>query len=154
MERAFKPIEADEAAQVETLLRAAFAGYLERLGRGPRPGAYDWLAAAVREGCVYGGYRDGLLIGVAATSRDADGWTLERLAVDPSRQAEGLGGWLLKQVEAEARSAGASALFLNTAHMMTDLIRFYERHGFRETRRALPEHGGDTHLRVYMQKRL
>jgi hypothetical protein len=44
------------------------------------------------------------------------------------------------------------ALSLQTAEMMSDLVRLYNRHGFLETRKALPEHGDDKHLRVQMKK--
>jgi hypothetical protein len=43
---------------------------------------------------------------------------------------------------------------LQTAEMMSDLLRLYSRHGYLETRRALPAHGDDRHLRVHMKKLL
>ena len=61
---------------------------------------------------------------------------------------------LPRHVEAEAWPAGASSLHLDTAAMMSDLLRLYDRHGFKEVRRGPPGHGRDRHIRVFMEKRL
>ena len=74
--------------------------------------------------------------------------------VDPARQGEGIGSWLLEQLEIAAREDGVSTLSLQTAEIMDHLLRLYSRHGFVETRRALPHHGDDEYLRVYMMKQL
>ena len=57
-------------------------------------------------------------------------------------------------VEQTARGDQVTALSLQTAEMMSDLLRLYRRHGFLLTRKALPTHGRDNHLRVHMLKRL
>ena len=143
-----------DTAAAETVLRAAFAPYVGRLGRAQAADAYAWLPAAVDEGRVFG-LRDGeRLVGVIVTSRGDDGWTLEQVAVDPQCQGQGIGSRLIHHVEALARAEQVPALFLDTAAMMDDLLRLYGRHGFRELRRGRPAHGRDPHERVYMIKRL
>ena len=154
MERAFKPIDPGETVKAEALLRAAFGPYIERLGSPPRPEDDIWLADAVREGRVFGGYRDDVMAGVAAVSYTDSGWSLDLIAVDPSLQGKGIGRWLLEQVETAARDAGAATLVLRTAEIMTDLIALYQRHGYRETHRGPPPHGRDAYIRVFMEKRL
>ena len=150
----FRPLDPGHMTRAEALLRAAFGPYVRRLGREQGPEAYSWLPAAVGDGRVYGGFDGGHLVGVVITEPNESGWTLDQIVVDPARQGDGIGSWLLGQVEAKARAAGAPALFLDTAAMMTDLLRLYARHGFEEIRRGPPTHGRDPHLRVYMQKRL
>jgi len=143
-----------DRAAAERLLRDAFAPYVAKLGRRQAPDAYEWLPEALAEGRVYG-LRDGpSLIGVAITIRDTAGWTLDQVAVAPEYQGSGIGSRLIGHVEAEARRHGAPVLFLDTAAMMTDLLRLYRRLGFEERHRGLAEHGCDDHERVYMQKRL
>ncbi len=154
MTLAFRPLDPGQTTRAEALLRVAFGPYVQRLGREQGPEAYSWLPAAIGDGRVYGAFDGDNLVGVVITEPNDSGWALDQIVVDPARQGGGIGSWLLGQVETEARAAGATALFLDTAAMMTDLLRLYARHGFEEIRRDLPKHGRDSHLRVYMHKRL
>ena len=43
---------------------------------------------------------------------------------------------------------------LETAEMMEHLVRLYRRHGFEIVRRGPPSHGKDSHMRVFMARRL
>ena len=154
MSHEVRTIGPEEAPAAEELLRAAFAPYIRKLGRQPRPNAYDWLAAACGEARVYGAYRGNEPAGVAIVAKEATVWTVDQVAVAPSQQGKGIGSLLLQHIEADARRAGVATLSLDTAAIMTDLLRLYERHGFRETHRGLPQHGLDQHLRVFMTKSL
>jgi len=138
----------------ERLLRNAFTTYVTKLGRRQTPNAYDWLPVAPAEGRVYGFWDGTSLNGVLITVRDSAGWTLEQVAVAPECQGSGIGSQLIGHVEVEARRHGVRHLYLDTAAMMTDLLRLYRRLDFEEQRRGLPEHGRDGHERVYMRKRL
>lgn len=139
---------------VERLLRAAFAPYVERLGRALPADAYAWLDASIERGDVFVGLRDGEIVGAVAISRRGPDFFIEQVAVDPALQGAGLGSWLLEHIEQVSRTAGTEALCLETAAMMSDLLRFYRRHGFEEARRALPAHGKDAHVRVHLRKAL
>ncbi len=154
MTLAFRPLDPRQTTRAEALLRAAFGPYVRRLGREQGPEAYQWLPSAVTDGRAYGAFDGDGLVGVVITEPSETGWSLDQIVVDPARQGDGIGSWLLGQVEAEARAAGAPALFLDTAAMMTDLLRLYARHGFEEIRSGPPKHGRDPHPRVYMEKRL
>jgi len=147
-------LEPKDRVAAERLLRRAFAPYVAKLGRRQAPNAYEWLPEFLAEGWVFGLRNGGALVGVAITIRETAGWTLEQVAVAPESQGLGIGSRLIGHVEAEARRHGAPVLFLDTAAMMTDLLRLYRRLGFEERRRGLAEHGRDDHERVYMQKRL
>ena len=136
------------------LMRSAFAPYVRKLGREPRAGPYPPLEAALRRGDVYVGLDETGIVGVVAISRRGGEMVIEQLGVEPARQRAGIGGWLLEQIEQTARHDQMKALSLLTAEMMCGLLRLYTRHGFLVTRKALPAHGGDEHLRVHMKKLL
>jgi GNAT superfamily N-acetyltransferase len=139
---------------IDRLMVGAFTPYVRKLGGGPTAGPYPWLEAAIRRAEVYVGLDETEIVGVVVTSRRGDELVIEQLGVDPTRQGAGIGRWLLKQIEQTARHDQVKALSLQTAEMMSDLLRLYNQHGFLETRKALPTHGDDTHLRVHMKKLL
>jgi GNAT superfamily N-acetyltransferase len=130
---------------INRLMLCAFTPYVQKLGGGPTAGPYPWLEAAISRGDVYVGLDATEIVGIIITSRRGDELVIDQLGVDPTRQGAGIGSWLLKQIEQTARQ-------LQTAEMMSDLLRLYSQHGFLETRRALPAHGDDKHLRVHMKK--
>ena len=135
-------------------MRNAFTPYARRLGRELMPDAYDWLHGALAAGDVLAAFEEEALVAAAATRRSDEHLIVDLLAVCPERQGDGLGASLLARVEEAARGKGLAAVALNTAEVMADLLRFYQRHGFTEVRRAPPEHGKDAYLRVHMRKDL
>lgn len=139
---------------INRLLLCAFTPYVQKLGRGQTTEPFQRLEAAISRGDVYVGLDETEIVGIVTTSRRGDELVIEQLAVDPTRQGAGIGSWLLKQIEQIARHDQVKALSLHTAEMMSDLLRLYNRHGFLETGKALPAHGGDKHLRIYMKKLL
>ena len=139
---------------IDRLMRDAFTPYVKKLSHGPIAGPYPWLEAAIGHGDVYVGLDRAEVVGVVATSRRGDELVIVQLGVDPSRQGAGIGSWLLDQIEQTARGDQVKTLSLQTAEMMSDLLRLYHRHGFLVTRKAHPTHGRDNHLRVHMMKRL
>ncbi len=139
---------------IDRLMLDAFTPYVKALGGGPTAGPYPWLEAAIGCGDVYVGLDETDIVGFVATFRRNDELVIRQLGVAPSRQGEGIGSWLLEQIEETARREQVKVLSLETAEMMSGLLRLYARHGFRETRKALPAHGNDEHLRVHMIKRL
>lgn len=143
-----------ETAAAERVLKAAFEPLVRQLGRTHDPETYRQLPDAVADARVYGALIDGSIVGVAVVNRSQSGWKIDELAVAPERHGKSLGSQLLQFVEAEARTAAAPALSLHTPLIMDRLVSFYQRHGFRESHRALPEHGLDNHLRVHMNKSL
>lgn len=143
-----------ETATAELVLKAAFEPLVSQLGRTHDPETYRRLPEAVADARVYGALIDDDIVGVAVVTRSQAGWTVDELAIAPEWHGNSLGSRLLQFVEAEARTAGAPSLSLHTPLIMEQLVRFYERHGFRESHRALPKHGLDSHLRVHMNKSL
>ncbi len=154
MTTAVRVVTSDEAARCEALLMRAFVAYTARLGRTPAREAYARVPAFIADGWVLGCDVDGALAGVAVVAPHADGWELAWLAVEPTAQGRGVGARLLAAVEARARAAGVTALRLQTAATMDDLLAFYGRRGFVEVDRGPPAHGRDRFPRVFLRKRL
>jgi GNAT superfamily N-acetyltransferase len=154
MDFTFRQAFASEHEAADRVLRTAFTPYLRRLGREIPADYYKWLPASIERGDVYVAADADGLAGVAATERRDTSLYIDRLAVDPSRQASGLGSWLLAHLAEVARARGDRTMSLETAEMMDHLIRLYCRHGFEIVRRGPPSHGLDAHIRVHMVKPL
>lgn len=95
-----------------------------------------------------------LLIGAFSLTELDDCVYIDTLAVKPDWQAQGLGTFLLREIELIAESRELPFLRLHTPEVMGELIAFYNKHGFTETHRALPYHGKDQILRVHFEKEI
>jgi GNAT superfamily N-acetyltransferase len=124
------------------------------LGREIAADAFGWFGEAISIGDIFVAREGAEIVGVIATKRGEGEMILEMIGVSPTRQKQGIASWMIGQIEPIARSRGIYALSLNTAEMMEDRVRLYSRHGFKIVRRGPPEHGRDTHVRVYMVKEL
>lgn len=133
---------------IETLVNAAYAPYVVRLGKPPGPMVDDYLGhieageAQVLE--TDGGAIAGLLVLVP----QADHLLIDNVAVDPAFQGRGFGNLLLDAAEEEARRRGFKELRLYTHVLMTENQSLYSSHGWEETGRR-EEKGYD---RVYYRK--
>jgi len=139
---------------VRAVMRTAFRPYIRKLGREIAPTAFAGLAEALARGDVWLAMDGEAILGVAELKRDGDTVVIEHLAVVPERQNAGIGGFLLRAVEQQARAEQAASLALYTAAMMEDLLRLYARHGFVEIHRGPPPHGKDALDRVFLRKDL
>jgi GNAT superfamily N-acetyltransferase len=141
-------------AEIERLIRTAFTPYVRALGREIRPDAYGWFVEAIEKGDIYMALDGEEMVGAIVTKRYGTDLELALIGVSPTRQKQGIAGWMIGRVEPIARGMGMRTLSLNTAEMMEDRVRLYSRHGFAIVRRGPPEHGADTHVRVFMEKPL
>jgi GNAT superfamily N-acetyltransferase len=71
------------------------------------------------------------------------------LAVDPSRQKEGLGTRLMAAAEEHARANGAEAMDLQIVNLRTEMARFYGRLGYVETGTAPFPEGVPTKVKCH-----
>lgn len=94
------------------------------------------------------------LVGAFTLTEKNDCIYIDRLAVAPEWQHQGLGTHLLCEIELITESRELPFVRLHTPQVMGDLIRFYLEFGFSETHRALPSHGRDTILRVHFEKEI
>lgn len=143
-----------QLAEVERLMRSAFTPYVRALGREIAADAYAWFTDAVVRGDIHVALDGTEIVGAMANRRRDDDLELALIGVSPARQKSGIASRMLVGIEPVAWAAGVRTLSLMTAEMMQDRVRLYERHGFRIVRRGPPEHGKDSHVRVYMAKTL
>ena len=129
--------QAPDRAAIEAIVAAAYAVYVERIGRKPGPMLDDY-----RRLIAHGA--------VSVLLPKADHLLLDNIAGRPERQGSGLGRRLIEFAEDEARRLGLAELRLYTHVRMTENIALYERLGFEETGRGNVA-GYD---RVFMRKRL
>jgi GNAT superfamily N-acetyltransferase len=145
-----RPARPVDRAAVEDIVCAAYAPYIERIGKPPAPMLDDY-GARIAEGSVHAlEAEDGTVAAIIVLVSKADHLLLDNLAVRPDRQRRGLGRSLVAFAEAEALRLGLAALRIYTHEKMTENIALYRRLGFVETGRGR-EVGYD---RVFMAKRL
>ncbi len=77
-------------------------------------------------------YEEALVGTVGAVVR-GDAVYVRSMAVLPAARGLGVGGALLTEVEAFARAAGVTSLFLSTTPFLARAIRLYEQWGFRRS---------------------
>ena len=145
-----RPARPEDRAAVEAIVHAAYAVYIDRIGKPPEPMLDDY-ARLIADGLV-------------SVSKDASGTTaaiivlvpqpdhllLDNIAVRPDRQGQGLGRRLIAFAEDEARRLGFAEVRLYTHEKMVENIALYTRLGFAETGRG-QQAGYD---RVFMLKRV
>ena len=144
-----RPARPADAAAVAACVTAAYAMYVERMGKKPGPMLDDY-AKIIGRHRVFVLDRPPGLIGVLVLKRHAGGLLLDNVAVHPDHQGRGLGRRLIAFAEDEARRLGHGALDLYSHESMTENIALYGALGYAETGRRVV--GG--YARVYMRKNL
>jgi ribosomal protein S18 acetylase RimI-like enzyme len=144
-----RPAGAGDREAIESLVRAAYGGYVERIGRRPAPMDADY-AALIAAGHVTVLERDGAVAGAIVLVPMEGHLLVENVAVDPAAQRGGLGRRLMAHAEEEARALGLAELRLYTNEKMVENIAWYPRLGYRETERRA-ESG---FARVFFAKRI
>lgn len=147
---AIRPAEPQDRAAVEELVDAAYAIYVERIGKPPGPMLDDYGAHIATGHVSVAADRAGAILGIVVLVPQPDHLLLDNIAVAPQAQGRGVGRRLIGFAEAQARRLGFSELRLYTHAKMTENIALYARLGFEETGRGT-EAGYD---RVFMRKRL
>src|SRR5438477_6824714 len=140
----------EDRAAVEAIVHAAYAIYIERVGKPPGPMLDDY-ARLIADGMVSVlEDEDRTIAAIIVLVPQPDHLLLDNIAVQPDRQGQGLGRQLIAFAEAEARRLGFMELRLYTHETMTENIALYTRLGFAETGRG-HDAGYD---RVFMTKPL
>jgi ribosomal protein S18 acetylase RimI-like enzyme len=138
-----------DVPRLTELVAAAYGHHVDRMGGPPRPLTDDY-AAVVREFQVTVAVDGGEVVGLIALGVDDEGFVVNNVAVDPSRQGAGVGRALLEHAEAEARNAGFDSIYLYTHEKMAENLDLYRRIGYVEYDRR-PVHLGEV---VYLRKPL
>src|SRR5690606_14048512 len=103
-------------------------------------GAGAWSPALIREDFRYGNKRyrgaevDGELVGWAIYGFDGDAFHLMNIAVTAASRGRGVGRALMEDCMAEARSVGASEVWLEVAVTNEAAIALYRAFGFEDVR--------------------
>ena len=149
MNQLIRPAASLDQPAIESVVNAAYAIYLQRIGKRPGPMLADY-AELIRQSTVYVLENDGVIDAVLVLIPEKDAMLLDNLAVRPAAQKLGHGRRLLDFADATARGAGYVEIRLYSNQAMHENIARYRRMGFVETHRAR-EDGYD---RVYMAKSL
>ena len=144
-----RPAHPDETAAVRDVVHAAYAHYIDRIGKPPGPMLDDY-ARRIADAQTWILDDAGRIVGVLVLEEGTDCFLLDNIAVLPECQGKGHGRVLMEFAEAEALRRGYREIRLYTHVLMTENIALYRHIGFVETRRV-SEKGYD---RVYMTKQL
>lgn len=144
-----RPAIQDDLGAVQTIVRAAYARYVPRIGRAPGPMLDDYRTL-IEGGRVHVLEHDGAVQAILVLLPQDDAMLLDNVAVSPGAQGLGLGRRMLDFAERAATEAGYGAVRLYTNEAMTENVALYRRRDYRETHRA--EEKGLR--RVYMIKRI
>ena len=140
------------AADLSQIAHAAYAQYVEAIGRAPAPMTADYARHLQRDHCLValiGRSEQSIAVGFVVVVEKSDGYWIETIAVLPEFGGQGIGAKLVEAAEAfVARSADAVQLYTN-AKMVRNLS-WYPRLGYREVGRRR-EQGFD---RVFFHKQL
>jgi ribosomal protein S18 acetylase RimI-like enzyme len=142
--------EPPDQVAIETIVRAAYAVYIPRIGKPPGPMLDDYRRL-IADGAVSVIEEAGEEIAaLIVLLPKPDHLLLDNIAVRPDRQGRGFGRALIEHAEREASRQGFGELRLYTHEKMTENIALYTRIGFVETGRR--SDGG--YDRVFMTKTL
>lgn len=144
-----RPAVAGDTPRIQAIVDAAYAKYIERIGKKPGPMLDDY-PARVAEGNVWVAELDGAIAGLVVLLPESGYLLLDNVAVAPEMRGRGLGRALVAFAEAEARRRGYGEIRLYTHEKMTENITLYPHLGYEETHRG--EQAG--FQRVFMRKHL
>ena len=120
---------------VERIVRAAYARYVERIGKPPGPMNDDY-AARIAQQAVWLLSASGEIAGILVLLEEDDHLLLDNVAVDPRHQGKGIGRALIDFAEQEAGRRGHAEIRLYTHQAMHENIAMYPRLGYEETGRG------------------
>ncbi|ASD62348.1 GNAT family N-acetyltransferase [Bdellovibrio bacteriovorus] len=86
---------------------------------------------------------NGDLLGCVHVEKQGSKMYLGMLTVAPELQSKGLGKLLLNESEALAQFWDCTTIFMTVISVRTELIKWYEKHGFRNTKETKPFPYGD-----------
>jgi len=147
---ALRQAVAADASAVRALTREAYAKWVPRIGREPKPMAADY-EAAVRNHRIDLLYVDGALAALIETIDQGHRLLIENLAVSPAHQRRGLGSKLVAHAEEIAAALGHDEVWLYTNRRFEGNVELYSRLGYRIDSEE-PIDGGM--LRTNMSKRI
>lgn len=128
-EWALRRAEPRDVPEIKNLTRAAYAPWVDVIGREPLPMIADY-DAAIENHIIELAVEAGELRGLIEMVEEPDSLLIENIAVAPSYQGRGLGSALLRHAEKWADKLGLPTLRLYTNQKFQSNIALYERFGF------------------------
>ena len=142
--------EISDLDAIRRCAEAAYAKYIERIGRKPAPMVADF-AALIEQNSVMVEVEDSERVrGFIVAYPRRDHLHLENVAVDPACQGRGIGQRLVERVEQRALADGYDRIELYTNARMYENLALYPKLGYSQFDRRI-EDGFD---RVYFGKNL
>ncbi|MET8978759.1 GNAT family N-acetyltransferase [Streptomyces sp. NPDC004539] len=138
---------AADVPAVRAVTDAAYHPYIARIGVVPQPMEADH-AADVRAGRVF--VTGEPVVGVVVLQAYEDHLFLDSVAVCPDAHGQGVGGRLLRFVDAHARALGLGEVRLYTNAMMWENQEIYPRYGYEVVERRVD----GVYDRLHYRKRL
>lgn len=138
---------AADVPRVKAVTDAAYHHYIERIGVVPQPMEADH-AANVAAGRVF--VTGEPVVGLVVVEEYADHLYLDSIAVHPDAHGRGVGGRLLRFVDARARALGLAEVRLYTNAMMWENQKIYPRYGYEVVERRVD----GPYDRIHYRKRL
>ena len=142
-----RPAGPPDVPAVKAVTDAAYEHYIERIGLVPQPMRRDH-AANVAAGQVY--VTGDPVVGLVVVEEREDHLYLDNIAVRPDTQGQGVGGRLLRFVEAHARALGLPEVRLYTNAKMWENQEIYPKFGYEVVERRVD----GPFDRVHYRKRL
>jgi ribosomal protein S18 acetylase RimI-like enzyme len=135
--------------RIESMIRAAFTKYIERIGKPPGP-MFTKYTEIIQTHEVYVLQDKSTIQGSIILEADDESNTLEvgSLVVDPTAQGRGYGRILMEFAEERARTQGRRSLTLYTNVKMWENLGLYRKLGFVEVGRRVQ----DGYERVFFEK--
>ncbi|MFF3879000.1 GNAT family N-acetyltransferase [Streptomyces sp. NPDC001978] len=142
-----RPAVAADVPAVKTVTDAAYRPYIARIGVVPRPMEADHTAN-VAAGKVF--VTGEPVIGLVVIEVRADHLFLDSIAVHPDAHGRGVGGRLLRFVDARARERGLTEVRLYTNALMWENQKIYPKYGYEVLERRVD----GPYDRIHYRKRL
>ncbi|GGJ02463.1 GNAT family N-acetyltransferase [Streptomyces brasiliensis] len=142
-----RPAVAADVPAVKAVTDAAYHPYLARIGVVPQPMEADH-AANVAAGSVF--VTGEPVVGLVVIEARADHLFLDSIAVHPDAHGRGVGGRLLRFVDARARGLGLPEVRLYTNALMWENQKIYPKYGYEVLERRVD----GPYDRIHYRKRL
>jgi GNAT superfamily N-acetyltransferase len=124
----FEPVVEADFEALALLREAALRESLERIGIFDQERSRTRLRGQFWPEHMRHIVDNGRRVGLLTIKPEGDALKLQHLYLTPEAQGDGIGGWVMEQVKAEARAQGRDVKL--EALKQSDSNRFYLRHGF------------------------
>jgi len=139
-----------DIAQLTLLVNSAYRGETSRKGWTTEADLFEGKRMSetilqqmmdAPQAVVYKYEAEGTIIGCVYLKNEGDDVYLGMLTVSPDVQAKGIGRQLLSFSEAAAKQWGAIRIYMKVIDVRTELINWYLRHGYEDTKQRIPFKG-------------